>query len=303
MTVGGPAHNNEVNRGSIFVKLKPRRERRLSQQQFETEIRKMLVRLHRLAGARAAGRRRRRRAGADRHQPERSRPGRAAAHLGPRAGGDPGRAGARGAALVARGPQAGVDRGRGPRPRLAGGPVASAQIGASLRPVLSGQKAGDWEDETGLSHDVIVRMAPEFREIEPGPPARSRGDEPGGLATGTPVMVPLGQVAQLRHGGAPAQIDRQKLERVATIEGNFQGRPLTDVTGDIQKRLNALELPPGLPVRLRRRAGRLRRDRRLHDRVADAGGGVPLHHPRQPVRLASSSLWPSCCRCRCRWSA
>ena len=58
-------------------------------------------------------------------------------------------------------------------------------------------------------------------------------------------MVPLAQVARLRQGGAPAQIDRQRLERVATIEGNYQGRPLTEVTGEIEKRLRAMTLPPG----------------------------------------------------------
>jgi len=58
-------------------------------------------------------------------------------------------------------------------------------------------------------------------------------------------MVPLGQVARLSRGSAPAQIDRDKLERVATIEGNFQGRALTAVTGDIQTRLSKMELPPG----------------------------------------------------------
>ncbi|HEY6036242.1 MAG TPA: efflux RND transporter permease subunit, partial [Kofleriaceae bacterium] len=44
MTVGGPAQNNEVNRGSVFVQMKPRRERKLSQQEFETDIRRTLVR-------------------------------------------------------------------------------------------------------------------------------------------------------------------------------------------------------------------------------------------------------------------
>ena len=58
-------------------------------------------------------------------------------------------------------------------------------------------------------------------------------------------MVPLGQVATLRYGGAPNQIDRRNLERVATIEGSYQGRPLTGVVSDVQKRLKALDLPPG----------------------------------------------------------
>jgi HAE1 family hydrophobic/amphiphilic exporter-1 len=58
-------------------------------------------------------------------------------------------------------------------------------------------------------------------------------------------MVPLDQVATLRPGSAPDQIKRLNLERVATIEGNFQGRPLTDVTREIRQRLAKIELPTG----------------------------------------------------------
>ncbi len=63
--------------------------------------------------------------------------------------------------------------------------------------------------------------------------------------TGQPVMIPLGQVAGLRYGGAPNQIDRRNLERVATIEGSYQGRALTAVVSDVNKRVKTLNLPPG----------------------------------------------------------
>ena len=58
-------------------------------------------------------------------------------------------------------------------------------------------------------------------------------------------MVPLGQVAEIQLSGAPSEIERLNLERVATIEGNYQGRPLTDVMKDVQARLGRLDLPPG----------------------------------------------------------
>ena len=243
LSVGGSAQNNEVNRGSIFIKLVPRKERKLRQQAFETEIRKTLVRfsdskarvlqmgavggsaapivvnlngpdlgeLQRISDAAIAK--------------IRDVPGLVELH----------------SSLDGRKPEWIVDVDRDLASQVG---LSIGQVGASLRPILSGQKAGDWEDETGLAHDVVVRMAPEFRESNQDllrvPVATSQVDR-----AGTPVMVPLGQVASLRRGGAPAQIDRQKLERVATIEGNFQGRALTDVTGDIQKRLQAMELPPG----------------------------------------------------------
>jgi len=244
LTVGGAAQNNEVNRGSIFIKMVPRHDRRLSQQEFETDIRKTLSRFTdsraRVLQSGAVG-------GSMapivinlngpdlaelRHISDeaiaaiRDVPGLVELH----------------SSLEGRKPEwiVKVDRDLASQVGLSIG-----QVGASLRPVLSGEKAGDWEDETGLAHDVVVRLAPEFRESSQDllrlPVATSQVDR----ATGAPVMVPLGQVATLTRGGAPAQIDRQRLERVATIEGNFQGRPLTDVTTDIRKRLEALTLPPG----------------------------------------------------------
>jgi HAE1 family hydrophobic/amphiphilic exporter-1 len=118
-------------------------------------------------------------------------------------------------------------------------------VGNALRPVLAGEKAGTWEDETGLAHDVVVRLAPEARQTESDiariPLASSQSDR----RTGVPVMVPLEQVATIRLSGAPNEIKRLDLERVATIEANYQGRPLTDVSRDVQARLAKLALPPG----------------------------------------------------------
>ncbi len=244
VTVGGPAQNNEVNRGSIFIKLKPRHERKLNQQEFETDIRRTIGRFtdsraRVLQGGPVGGAQapivinlngpdlaELQRISDRAVEAIRDVPGLVELH----------------SSLEGRKPEWIVDVDRDLASQVG---LSIGQIGASLRPVLSGQKAGDWEDETGLAHDVIVRMSPEARESSQDllrvPLATSQVDR----ATGAPVMVPLGQVATVRRGGAPAQIDRQKLERVATIEGNFQGRPLTDVTGDIQKRLGALELPPG----------------------------------------------------------
>jgi HAE1 family hydrophobic/amphiphilic exporter-1 len=243
LSVGGSGQNNEVNRGSIFVKLTPRRERKLSQQAFETDIRRTLVRFSDsqarvLQGGAVGG------SAApiviNLNGPDLAELQRISDQAIGKIQDVPGLVELH-SSLDGRKPEWIVDVDRDLASQVG---LSIGQVGASLRPVLSGQKAGDWEDETGLAHDVVVRMAPEFRESSQDllrvPVATSQVDR-----TGTPVMVPLGQVAKLEHGGAPAQIDRQALERVATIEGNFQGRPLTDVVGDIQKRLAKMDLPPG----------------------------------------------------------
>jgi hydrophobic/amphiphilic exporter-1 (mainly G- bacteria), HAE1 family len=241
-SIGGTQQNGDVNKGSVYVKLKPRRERRRSQQQLETAMRLDLPRFRGVSarilqlgfgGAQAP----------------------IQMHItGPRLDklqelSDQTMATVRGvpglvelkSSLEGRKPEwtAVLDRDLAAQVGTSVGAV-----GASLRPVLSGQKAGDWEDETGLAHDVVVRMAPEFRtsqaDLARVPIATGQVDP-----SGKPVMIPLGQIATLRMSGAPSQIDRIGLQRVATIDANYQLRPLTDVNRDVQARMAGVTLPPG----------------------------------------------------------
>src|SRR5258707_4048109 len=62
-------------------------------------------------------------------------------------------------------------------------------VGDALRPVLAGQKAGTWEDETGLAHDVVVRLAPEARQTESDIAGIPLASTQTNKRTGTAVMV------------------------------------------------------------------------------------------------------------------
>ena len=244
LTIGGEVHNKEVNRGTLFVKLTPHHERKLSQQAFETDIRKVLPRFtgssaRILQGGTVGG------SAApiviNLNGPDLKTLERLSARAIDAIRDVPGLVELK-SSLEGRKPEVLIDVNRDMAAQVG---LSVGQIGATLRPVLSGEKAGDWEDADGLSHDVVVRMAPEFRESRSDllrtPVATSQVDP----RTGAGIMVPLSQVATLRADGAPAQIDRQKLERVATIEGNYQNRPLTDITRDIETRLKKMTLPPG----------------------------------------------------------
>ncbi len=121
-------------------------------------------------------------------------------------------------------------------------------ISNTLRTVLAGQAATTFEDASGLTHDVVVRVAPEYRtsfdDLGKMPLATAAMNP----RTLSPVMVPLGQVADIAPSGAPAEIKRLSLERSARIEGNYEGRALTRVMGDIRKRLATIQLPPGYRI-------------------------------------------------------
>ncbi|HEX2203204.1 MAG TPA: efflux RND transporter permease subunit [Longimicrobium sp.] len=136
-------------------------------------------------------------------------------------------------------PELTVDLNRG----LAGSlGVTAGQVAQALRPAFAGVDAGDWVDPSGETRDVYVRFAPEARQrtgdlervplVLPGP-------------GGETVTIPLGQVATVRRELGPAQINHLDRERVINVEANTEGRPLSEVVGEIQTRIEGVRMPSG----------------------------------------------------------
>jgi CzcA family heavy metal efflux pump len=65
------------------------------------------------------------------------------------------------------------------------------------------------------------------------------------LRTAGNSTVPLGQVAEVRFGDIPAQIDHENLSRKLTLSANIKGRKAQDVAKDVEEAINKLGLPPG----------------------------------------------------------
>jgi HAE1 family hydrophobic/amphiphilic exporter-1 len=92
---------------------------------------------------------------------------------------------------------------------------------------------------------VTVRLAPQDREHFTdlaSLPLLVQGPD------GRPATLPLGQVATIRRTLGPARIDHLDRERVISVQANTEGRPLSEVVGDIDARLHELKLPPGYGV-------------------------------------------------------
>jgi HAE1 family hydrophobic/amphiphilic exporter-1 len=125
--------------------------------------------------------------------------------------------------------------------------VTIGQVGQALRPAFAGIDAGDWVDPSGETRDVTVRLAPEsranVRDLESLPLTVAR--EGGGFAS-----IPLGQVARITPSVGPARIDHLDRERVVSVQANTEGRPLSDVIGDIMPRLETeVPMPAGYTMR------------------------------------------------------
>jgi len=69
------------------------------------------------------------------------------------------------------------------------------------------------------------------------------------VSTRTGSVVPLSQVADIRHVTGPMQINREKNQRRWIVQGNVRGRDLGSVVADIQKCIaEKVALPPGYSI-------------------------------------------------------
>jgi HAE1 family hydrophobic/amphiphilic exporter-1 len=119
-------------------------------------------------------------------------------------------------------------------------------IAQTLQPLFNGQRATTWQDPQGYSHDVVV--------IYPDSLRASAGDVAGisvngtgvDTRTGLPASVLLSQVADVRPGIGPQQIERRALERQVKIDVQvIPGTPLGNVANAARAALDSIVLPPG----------------------------------------------------------
>lgn len=122
-------------------------------------------------------------------------------------------------------------------------------VAGAIRPLVSGVTATTWEDPAGEKYDVVVQVPPEARmsqeDLERIPITVTRMDE-----NGMRGIVPLSHLARIDRGLSPPRIERRNLARMVNVSANISGRPLTDVSADIESRIAGMSLPPGYTVSL-----------------------------------------------------
>lgn len=119
-------------------------------------------------------------------------------------------------------------------------------IAGTLQPLFSGTRATRWQDQQGYSHDVRVVYPDSLRtsaEDVANIPVASGSVDP---RTGVPVTIPLAQVAEVRAGVGPQQIERRQLERQISISaGVMPGAAVGDVAASTTAALDSIVLPAG----------------------------------------------------------
>jgi len=122
--------------------------------------------------------------------------------------------------------------------------VSLQQVGAALRPFLSGDTVSRWLAPDGQNYEVNVQLPKSGRQkvadLADLSVASTRTD-----ANGRPVMVPLRQFVEFVPSTSPQVIKRQDLQRRVSIYANVEGRPAGDVGNEVQKLIKTIELPPG----------------------------------------------------------
>ena len=261
-SIGSSTGSGDVDTGSIYIKLVPKKQRNVSQQELARQIRNEARRLSGATVALSQGG-----PGGNQKQIQVQLRGQDMKPLTQAALAIEGEMrkvpGATDIDLSTRGdrPELEVQLNRGLAGTLG---LNVSQVAQSLRPAFAGVDAGDWVDPLGKTRDVTVRLAPAAREnltdIERLPLMVTGGaggsatvagiaqGTPGTTAAGPSQVLPLGQIATVTRSTGPAQIDHLDRDKVVTVGANVEGRSLSEVTRDLNKRVARLRLPAGVTL-------------------------------------------------------
>src|SRR5207248_1323799 len=118
------------------------------------------------------------------------------------------------------------------------------QVSSVLRTGLAGSAVSTFRPEGTQGWDVNVILDP--RE-------RVRSDQVSDIPIITPrgSVVRLGQIAQFRTVSGPTQVDRRDRQRTVYVTASLNGRPLGDVTKEIQTLIDPIieTVPAGYEVK------------------------------------------------------
>ena len=134
--------------------------------------------------------------------------------------------------------------------------VNLSALANSIRFAFAGVDAGTWVDPDGISRYVHVRLVPEARENASDlgqlpvvvTPSLSAAVAAAAPTSQSPPVVPLSQVATITPSFGPAQIDHYQRQRVITIGANVEGASFGNVSAQVMKSIATIQMPAGYRV-------------------------------------------------------
>ncbi|MDO8670101.1 MAG: efflux RND transporter permease subunit [Dehalococcoidia bacterium] len=128
------------------------------------------------------------------------------------------------------------------RSRAADLGVGSAQLGATVRSLVNGDRAGTYR-AGNKDLNIIVRLAEADRtniaSIQRLPIMTARGNQ-----------VPLSTVATIVESSEPSQISRDNRQRQVLVVANYLGRSVGEVLADARLAVASLDLPSGVTIKV-----------------------------------------------------
>ncbi len=123
------------------------------------------------------------------------------------------------------------------RDRLAHYGISSSQVASVIKIAGEGQVVSTM-DQGGKLTDVRLILDPITR--------RDVNSVKGlNFIAQNGARVPLSEVVDMQEGEGPRNVERAEQSRVAYVYGDYSGRDLASVISDIERKLNAIPLPPG----------------------------------------------------------
>jgi HAE1 family hydrophobic/amphiphilic exporter-1 len=120
-------------------------------------------------------------------------------------------------------------------------------LAMTMRTLLNGEVATQYEDEDGDAYDVRVRLAEQqrrstetLRDIDL---LSSKKNSKGG-----DLLIPIGQVASFSRAASSSQIRHYNLMREVRVFANTAGRPMGNVENDMHDAIDAMKAPAGYSV-------------------------------------------------------
>lgn len=117
------------------------------------------------------------------------------------------------------------------------------QIGTAVQTAMGGTRATAIRRD-GKEYNIMVQLAKDQR-------LRIEQLANLSLVNKNGVSVTLQNVAEIKEGNGPVQIERRDRERIVTVNVNYAGRDLGSVVEDVRSRINQISIPSDFAVLIR----------------------------------------------------